>query len=107
MDDLSLKKLDIEVKNVMKNSERNGKEHVLLLVGEAFDEILARKCKILTSKQFFDLSKYLGTLHTQVGMEQMIKMREGKLRSDQMRETVYLQLEGKDLEDNLAKIDAE
>ena len=107
MDDISGKALDQEIKTVMKNAEKGGKEQGLIMVAEAHDEILARKLKILQSKQFFDLSKYLGTLHTQVGMEQMIKMREGKLRFDQMREAAYLQLEGSALEDTLVKIDAE
>jgi len=90
MDDISGKAIDQEIKNVMKNAAKGGKEQGLIMVAEAHDEILARKLKILQSKQFFDLSKYLGTLHTQVGMEQMIKMREGKLRFDQMREAAYL-----------------
>ena len=107
MDDISGKALDQEIKTVMKNADKGGKEQGLIMVAEAHDEILARKLKILQSKQFFDLSKYLGTLHTQVGMEQMIKMREGKLRFDQMREAAYLQLEGSALEDTLVKIDAE
>lgn len=107
MDDISGKALDLEIKTVMKNADKGGKEQGLIMVAEAHDEILARKLKILQSKQFFDLSKYLGTLHTQVGMEQMIKMREGKLRFDQMKEAAYLQLEGSALEDQLVKIDAE
>ena len=107
MDDVSGKALDLEIKTVMKNADKGGKEQGLIMVAEAHDEILARKLKILQSKQFFDLSKYLGTLHPQVGMEQMIKMREGKLRFDQMKEAAYLQLEGSALEDQLVKIDAE
>jgi len=64
MDDISGKALDQEIKTVMKNADKGGKGQGLIMVAEAHDEILARKLKILQSKQFFDLSKYLGTLHT-------------------------------------------
>jgi len=64
MDDISSKAIDQEVKNVIKNAVKGGKEQGIIMVAEAHDEILARKLKILQSKQFFDLSKYLGTLHT-------------------------------------------
>jgi len=39
-----------------------GKERALVLINETGDDLLAKKLKILMSKQFFDLSKYLGTL---------------------------------------------
>jgi hypothetical protein len=59
IDDISSKALDKEIKTVMKNAKKGGKEQGLIIVAEGIDEILARKLKILQSKQFFDLSKNL------------------------------------------------
>ncbi len=59
MDDIPSKALDQEIKTVMKNAKKCGKEQGLIKVAEGLDEILARKLKILQSKQFFDLSKNL------------------------------------------------
>jgi len=39
-----------------------GKEKGLIMVNEAHDDLLKRKLKILMSKQFSDLTKYLGTM---------------------------------------------
>ena len=53
-----------------------GKEQALIMVNEAHDDLLAKKLKILMSKQFFDLSKYLVSLQSELAMEHMIRTRE-------------------------------
>lgn len=60
MDELIKKQIDHETKNLLKE----GKHQAMILTVEAYDQILERKQKVLQTKQFLDLSKYLGTLHT-------------------------------------------
>jgi len=38
------------------------KEQALVLINEAHDDLLERKIKVLMSKQFYDMTKSLGTL---------------------------------------------
>lgn len=53
--------LDKQLRNTMTRNV-SGNEKGLVLIDQAHDELLARKGKILVSKQFFELSKYLATL---------------------------------------------
>jgi len=54
------KELDSEFKKIEKGSK---KEQALILTNETNDELFKRKMKMLMSKEFFELSKYLGGLH--------------------------------------------
>lgn len=89
------KGLDREIRMVMDTTEAGGdNEQGLVLIAETYDEVIARKLKILHSKQFFDLSKYLGTLHTQVGFEQMIKLKEHNMQFESLKEQAMATLNG-------------
>lgn len=61
------------------NHEGPNKEQALILINEVEDELLTRKLKILMSKQFFDLTKYLGTMQSQLGLGHMMRVREIKI----------------------------
>jgi len=61
MDDQCNGQLDREIKILVSHSGK-GKEKALVMVNETHDDLLKRKLKILISKQFGDLTKYLGTL---------------------------------------------
>lgn len=63
----------------MMKYEGPNKEQALILINEVEDDLLAKKLKVLMSKQFFDLTKYLGTLQTEVGMQHMIRVRNIKM----------------------------
>ena len=55
------KDLDREVRSIVARVGP-GKEQALIVVNEAHDDLLERKLKILMSKQFSDLTKYLGSM---------------------------------------------
>ena len=57
-----------------------GKEEALIIVNEAYDDLLERKMKILMSKQFSDLTMYLGSMNNKIAMEQMIRNRKIELK---------------------------
>lgn len=61
MDKQLNKQLDKEILIMVSHSGK-GKEKGLIMVNEAHDDLLKRKLKILMSKQFSDLTKYLGTM---------------------------------------------
>jgi len=65
-----------KVINGLLSHQGPGKEKALVMVNEAYDDLLKRKLKILMSKQFSDLTKYLGTMQSQVAMEHMIRTRQ-------------------------------
>lgn len=54
------KELDNEFKKIEKGTK---KEQALILTNETNDDLFKRKMKMLMSKEFFELSKYLGGLH--------------------------------------------
>jgi len=61
MDKQLNKEVDRELLIITSHSGK-GKEKGLIMVNEAHDDLLKRKLKILISKQFSDLTKYLGTM---------------------------------------------
>lgn len=75
MDRLVEKELDREVRSII-TRVGPGKEQALIVVNEAHDDALQRKLKILMSKQFHDLTKYLGSMHSKLAMEHMIRCRK-------------------------------
>lgn len=77
------KDLDREVRTIV-TRVGPGKEQALIVVNEAHDDLLERKLKILMSKQFSDLTKYLGSMQNKVTMEHMIRTRkiEMKFKAD-------------------------
>lgn len=85
MDKSINKQLDKEL-HVMMSHSGKGKEKGLIMVNEAHDDLLKRKLKILMSKQFSDLTKYLGTMQNQVSMEHMIRVRQLKMKFENDKE---------------------
>lgn len=69
------KELDREVRTIV-TRVGPGKEQALIIVSEAYDDLIDRKLKILMSKQFSDLTMYLGSMQNKVTMEQMIRNRK-------------------------------
>lgn len=85
MDKQLNKELDREILIMVSHSGK-GKEKGLIMVNEAHDDLLKRKLKILMSKQFSDLTKYLGTMQNQVSMEHMIRVRQIKMKFENDKE---------------------
>ena len=79
--------IDKEVRQVMGHSGP-GKEQALVLINETQDDMLAKKLKILMSKQFFDLSKYLATLQAEIAIELQIKTAEIKANFEQKKDAL-------------------
>lgn len=75
MDKHTEKELEREVRTIL-TRVGPGKEQALIIVNEANDDLLARKLKILMSKQFSDLTKYLGSMQNKLMMEHMIRARK-------------------------------
>ena len=84
MDDMDKhmeKDLDREVRNIV-TRVGPGKEQALIVVNEACDDMLERKLKILMSKQFGDLTKYLGSMQNKLAMEEMIRARKVEMKNE-------------------------
>ena len=75
MDKHTDKELEREVRTIL-TRVGPGKEQALIIVNEANDDLLARKLKLLMSKQFSDLTKYLGSMQNKLMMEHMIRARK-------------------------------
>jgi len=90
---------------VLMNHEGPNKEQALILINEVENDLLAKKLKILMSKQFFDLTKYLSTLHLQVGLSHQMRIREIKLAFDRdKQELLERGVSGEELEIEMAKL---
>lgn len=85
MDKLTDKELDREVRSVV-TRVGSGKEQALIIVNEAHDDLLERKLKILISKQFGDLTKYLGSMHNKLSMEHLIRARKVEMKYERDKE---------------------
>lgn len=85
MDKQLNKELDREI-TILVSHSGSGKEKGLIMVNEAHDDLLKRKLKILISKQFSDLTKYLGTMQNQVSMEHMIRVRKINMKFENDKE---------------------
>lgn len=86
MDKHTEKELDREVRNIV-TRVGPGKEQALIVVNEAHDDLLERKLKILMSKQFGDLTKYLGSMHNKIAMEHMIRARKIEMKYERDKES--------------------
>lgn len=86
MDKFTEKEIDREVKNIV-TRVGPGKEQALIVVNEAHDDLLERKLKILMSKQFGDLTKYLGSMHNKLAMEHMIRSRKIEMKYERDKDT--------------------
>lgn len=77
-------------------------------MNEAHDDLLERKLKILMSKQFSDLTKYLGSMQNKVTMEHMIRARkiEIKFKNDKDR-AVKEGMTDEDLAEKIQILEAE
>lgn len=69
-------------------AQSGGREQALIMVNEAHDDLLAKKLKILMSKQFFDLSKYLVGLQSELAMDHMVRKREIDLKFEADKEAI-------------------
>ena len=86
MDRHTEKELDREVKTIT-TRVGPGKEQALIVVNEAHDDLLERKLKILMSKQFGDLTKYLGSMQNKLAMEHMIRSRKIEMKYERDKES--------------------
>ena len=86
MDKHTEKELDREVKTIT-TRVGPGKEQALIVVNEAHDDLLERKLKILMSKQFGDLTKYLGSMQNKLAMEHMIRARKVEMKYERDKES--------------------
>lgn len=85
MDRHTENELEREVRNILVRVGP-GKEQALILVNEAQDDLLERKLKILMSKQFNDLTKYLGSMQNKLAMEHMIRIRKAEMKYDREKD---------------------
>ena len=85
MDKLTDKELDREVRSIV-TRVGSGKEQALIVVNEAHDDLLERKLKILISKQFGDLTKYLGSMQNKLSMEHLIRARKVEMKYERDKE---------------------
>ena len=110
MDDMDRhieKDIDREVRTII-TRVGPGKEEALIVVNEAYDDLLERKLKILMSKQFSDLTMYLGSMNKKAETEQMIRDRKIELRFKQMKENALReQIPESELAEKLQVIEAE
>ena len=79
------KDLEREVRTIL-TRVGPGKEQALIIVNEAHDDLLERKLKILMSKQFSDLTKYLGSMQNKLAMEHMIRARKVEMKFERDKE---------------------
>lgn len=56
------------------------------------------------SKQFFELSKYIGTLQSQVALDRMIRVKEIEDLINRKKDNLIKTMQGSQLEDALAKL---
>lgn len=101
------KDLDREVRTIV-TRVGPGKEQALIVVNEAHDDALERKLKILMSKQFGDLTKYLGSMQNKITMEHMIRTRkvEMKFKNDKEK-AVKMGMSEDDLAEKFQMLEAE
>ena len=60
-----------------------------MIVQETADEALKRKMKMLINKQFFELSKYLAGLYTNLAMQKMVGQEQIKDKYQSMEDEAY------------------
>lgn len=101
------KDVDREVRTIMTRSGP-GKEQALVMVNEAYDDLLDRKLRILMSKQFADLTKYLGSMQNKLAMEHMIRTRKVEMKYEQDKDAAIKSgMSEEDLGDKIQMLAAE
>lgn len=85
MDKHAEKDVEREVRNIL-TRVGPGKEQALIVVNEAHDDLLDRKLRILMTKQFGDLTKYLGSMQSKLAMENMIRARKIEMKFERDKE---------------------
>jgi len=106
MDKHTEKELDREIRSISTRIGP-GKEQALIVVNEAHDDLLERKLKILMSKQFGDLTKYLGSMQNQLMMEHMIRARKLEMKFENEKEAaIHAGMSEGDLADRLQMLAA-
>lgn len=75
-----------------------------MVVQETADEALKRKMKMLINKQFFELSKYLAGLYTNLAMQKMVGQEQIKDKYQSMEDEVYQNLQGDQLRTRLPQL---
>lgn len=98
--------LDKQLRNTMTHNV-TGNEKGLILIDQAHDALLDRKLQILMSKQFFELSKYIGTLQSQIALDRMIRVKQIEDMINKKKDNLIKTLQGGQLDDALAKLQAE
>jgi len=98
--------LDKQLRNTMTHGV-TGNEKGLILIDQAHDALLDRKLKILMSKQFFELSKYIGTLQSQIALDRMIEVKQIEESIKKKKEKLHELYKGASLEDEIGKLMAE
>jgi len=106
MDKHTEKELDREIRSISTRIGP-GKEQALIVVNEAHDDLLERKLKILMSKQFGDLTKYLGSMQNKLMMEHMIRARKLEMKFENEKEAaIHAGMSEGDLADKLQMLAA-
>lgn len=100
------KELERDIASLTEPGSSN-KEQALVLINEVHDDLTHRKLKLLMSKQFYDLTKYLGTLQSTVGMERIIRSKEIEQRHERAREEAQAAVPADKLEEHLDKLGAQ
>jgi len=101
------KDIDRETRTIM-TRVGPGKEEALIVVNEAYDDLLERKLKILMSKQFSDLTMYLGSMNNKIAMEIMIRNRKIELKFRGLKDAALKEeLPEAELAERLQMIEAE
>lgn len=104
MDEALNQELEKQIR-VLMNHEGPNKEQALILINEVENEMLAKKLRILMSKQFYDLTKYLTTLQSQVGLSHQMRVREIKMAFDRDKQDLIEKgITGGELETEIAKL---
>jgi len=74
--------------------KKGASDQAILLINQASNEMIEKKLRLLISKQFFEVEKYLGTLYNQTALQTMAAKEETRLRYKQSEEEAYATLSG-------------
>ena len=86
---------DKDMNSALQQLERRGAaDQAILLINQTSNDLLEKKLRLLISKQFFEVEKYLGTLYNQTALQAMSAKEETRLRFKQSEEEAYATLSG-------------
>lgn len=74
--------------------KKGASDQAILLINQASNDMIEKKLRLLISKQFFEVEKYLGTLYNQTALQTMAAKEETRLRYKQSEEEAYSSLTG-------------